>query len=77
VFQAECPFNLGHRLWIDVIGKDRAGRPSLVHHVERAPADAERAAIIARPFECISERAPTDADYDAVGVRGPRQFSPE
>jgi hypothetical protein len=48
VFQAERLFNRGAYLWVDVILKDKRGHRSYVHHIERAPTDAERAAIVAR-----------------------------
>ncbi len=48
MFQAERLFNRGEYLWVDVILKDRAGRVRHVHHIERAPTDAERIAICAR-----------------------------
>jgi hypothetical protein len=48
VFQAERLFNRGAYLWVDVILKDKRGRLSYVHHIERAPTEAERAAILTR-----------------------------
>jgi hypothetical protein len=48
VWQAEVMFNRGAYLWVDAIRKDKRGRLAHVHHIERAPTDAERAAIAAR-----------------------------
>ena len=48
VWEAERLFNRSDYLWVDVILKDRAGRIRHVHHIEREPTNAERAAIAQR-----------------------------
>jgi hypothetical protein len=50
VWTAERLFNRNEFLWVDVICEDKRGRISYIHHIEREPTEAERAAIIARYY---------------------------